>query len=373
MQIRHAVITSLFVGSTAFLTAQTVLQTQDIPSAGDTLVYSIAQLPVTVDPGDDGENKTWDFTNLNSGNQYVDRVSQVSGTNLVYMLYYGLPGNNFCNLAKTENNAPSLPEQTGIKFSDAYNFYRNTATGFVQKGFGASLNGIPIPVPYSSPEKIYAFPLNYNHRDTSEYAYEVEIPGIGYYGRQAHKTNHVDGWGTLKTSFGTFDALRIRSVLKASDTIALDTFGRGVRIPLPDEVKYKWVAKNHGMPLLEITATSFFGFEIPSRVVYRDFKKIDTGIEESQQSSISTSVYPNPASEILIIETELNRRDDLRFELYSSDGRLIHQIARKSLSPGKVIELIPLSTLNLHSGLYFVKISNGSGLISVRPCVVNNP
>jgi hypothetical protein len=276
-------------------------------------------------------------------------------------------------LAKTENNAPTLPSQTGIQFSDAYNFYRNTPGSLVQKGFGSSLNGIPIPVPYSSPETVYVFPLNYGHRDTSDYSYEVSLPGFGYYGRTARRINHVDAWGTITTIFGTFEALRIRSELQASDTLALDTIGQGFRIPLPDEVKYKWVAKNHGWPLLEITATDLFGLEVSNRVVYRDFKKIDTGFEQLESANLSTRIYPNPASDYLIAETELVRVEDLRYELLAADGRLINGFNRSNVPPGKATEIISLHSLQLANGLYFLRISTASGANSIRPCIVDNP
>ncbi|MBX7202712.1 MAG: T9SS type A sorting domain-containing protein [Bacteroidia bacterium] len=355
--------------------AQITLQTQDIPAAGDSMFYSVASMPMFNSPGSEGADQTWDFTVLNAASQYVDKVSAVNQTNLVYVLFFGLPGNNFCNLAKTENNGPSLPSQTGLEFSDVYNFYRNTANAFVQKGFGASLNGIPIPVPFSSPEKIYTFPLTYDHRDTSDYTYEVSLPGIGYYGRKAHKTNHVDGWGTLKTAYGTFDVLRIRSVMQASDTIALDTIGRGLRIPLPEEVKYKWVAKNYGMPLLEMTTTKLpvVGFEIPSRIVYRDYKKIDTGVNPVEASTSQINIYPNPASDFVMIETERQKSGSMVYEIISADGRLVHRIERAKVVSGKAIEFISLAALQLDAGLYLVKVSEENGQNVIRPLIVNKP
>jgi hypothetical protein len=364
---------SLLLSQSGWIMAQITLQPQDLPLAGDTLRYSIAQFPVATMPGASGENKTWTFGQLSTTSQYVDRFSAVNGTNIIFSLYFGLPGNNFSNLAKTENNGPALPPQTGIQFGDVYNFYRSSANSLVQKGFGASLNGIPIPVPYNAQEIVYALPLQYNHRDTSVYAFEVSLPGLGYYGRNARRINHVDGWGKLTTDFGTFDALRIRSVLEATDSIALDTLGQGIRIPLPDEIKYKWVAKNHGWPLLEITATDLFGLEVSNRVVYRDFKLNDTGIEDPQLASIAANIYPNPASTLIMAETELLKTTNLVYELLGTDGRLFKRITRDNVAPGKVLEIIPLASLQLSSGLYFLKISTDSGAFAVRPCIVDNP
>jgi hypothetical protein len=366
----------IFFSSILFIlpcAGQITLLAEDLPRAGDTLYYSVAGVSALVQPGASGAGKNWNFMQLTTGSQYADRFSTVSGTNLFFLLTFGLPGTNFSNLAKTENNAPTLPPQAGIKFGEAFNFYRSTNNSLVQKGFGASVNSIPIPVPYSSPETIYVFPLNFGHRDTSDYNYKVDLPGIGYYGRNARRINHVDGWGTLKTKFGTFDALRIRSVLQASDSIALDTLGQGIRIPLPDEVKYKWVAKNNGWPLLEITMTNLFGLEVANRVVYRDFKPIDTGLPEQIRTAVKTIVYPNPASEFLIAETECRCHEQLVYEVLSPDGRLLHQHTGSTMAQGKALEIIPLSTLQLHSGLYFLRISSNSGTLTTRPFLVDNP
>jgi hypothetical protein len=348
-----ALILSLF---SIKLIGQVTVNQSDMPSAGDTIRYSVAANAVTIQPGNGGQNQVWDFTSLTSSSQYIDEFLPINSTPFTYIFAFG-PFGASCDMGRLDNSAFQLPAIQGISISDVYNFYKVNGSSFSQKGFGASISGFPVPIPYSSSDVLFPLPMTSSSANSSVYSYEISIPSLGYYGREATRSNEVDGYGLLKTPFGEFETLRLRSVLVSNDTIAIDTLGFGFDVPAQTEVRYKWVAPNYGWPILEITATELFGAEIITRVVYRDRPPVTepNSIDVINESSVL--LYPNPASEIIIVNSHLTKSSDIRYQLFDAMGKKVFDLNRKKANAGENIEFIPLTALNLTNGIYFLQIS----------------
>jgi hypothetical protein len=350
--------------------AQITLTDADMPHAGDSARYSVANQAFLLQAGSSGPNRMWDFSDLTSSSQYVNNFQTVSSTAFTYQLVFTL-GPSASNVAMADPNGINIPSQTGVSLTDVYNFYKRSSSEFSQTGFGASVQGFPLPVAYSSKDKLYPLPLDYQSQSTSNYRYQIDIPTLGYYGRVAERINEVDAYGTLKLPFGTFEVLRLKSILKATDSLALDTFNLGFNIPYPDEIHYKYVAKNYGWPLLEITASDIFGLEVVTRAVYRDtLKKSSIGFSELPYSSIN--IYPNPATELVMIKSELLKTSDITYTLFDGCGRKIIEQFRSNQRPGTCIEALHLNSMNLSNGMYFIKIQTGDSKSSIHPLLVNN-
>jgi hypothetical protein len=76
--------------------------------------------------------------------------------------------------------------------------------------------------------------------------------------------NFVDGWGTLKTPFGIFSVIRIKSLISQRDSLYIDSLGTG--FPMQRTItEYKWLGKNSGIPILQISEE---GFSVTA--IYRD-------------------------------------------------------------------------------------------------------
>jgi len=354
------------------LSGQVTVTQSDMPTPGDTIRYSVAANAITIQPGSAGENQTWDFTNLTSSSQYIDEFVPISQTPITYLFVFGLFGNASSDMGRLDNSAFQLPDIQGISISDVYNFYKVNSSTFSQKGFGASISGFPVPIPYSNPDVLFPLPMTSSSVNSSVYSYEISIPSLGYYGREATRGNEVDGFGLLKTPFGEFQTLRLRSVLVSNDTIAIDTLGIGFDVPAQTEVRYKWVAPNYGWPLLEITATELFGAEIITRVVYRDKPPViePNSIEVLNESSVL--LYPNPASEIIIINAHLTKSSNITYQLYDAMGKKVFELKREKAAAGENIEFIPLSGLNLSNGVYFLQIAPENQSSIYKSVVIDN-
>ncbi|MBL0342969.1 MAG: hypothetical protein IPP71_20125 [Bacteroidetes bacterium] len=105
---------------------------------------------------------------------------------------------------------------------------------------------------YSDPDELYYFPLNYGDQDSGTFSVSTSIPTIGSYIQAGKRKNTVDGWGSITTPFGTFNVLRIKSVITETDTIKVTT-------PFPftlpfsnNRVEYRWIAKGIHIPILEV-------------------------------------------------------------------------------------------------------------------------
>jgi hypothetical protein len=355
--------------------SQVTVNQNDMPSAGDTLRFSVAANAVTIDPGNSGSNQTWDFSNLQSSSQYVDDFLPVSQTPFTYIAVFGLPFSSAASdMGRLDNSAfqvPTIPV-VNVTINDVYNFYKTSSASFQQKGFGVSINGFPVPIQFSSGDVLVPLPLNTNSTSTNAYSFDATIPTLGYYGRDAVRNNEVDGSGTLITPFGTFQTLRLRSELVYTDSVAIDALGFGFQLPEFTEVKYKWLAPGYGWPLLEITANSIFGAETVSRVVYRDSvaTPFDIGFADVIDAA-TVNVFPNPASEILQISMQVNTKSSMKFELFNALGQSVYS-RQSSLIPGQAIELIPLLPLGLSNGTYFLSISQEGQPRITRPFFVQN-
>lgn len=344
--------------------SQVTINQSDMPSAGDTMRYSVASTN-GISEGANGGDQTWDFSNLVSTSQYLDEFLPVSETPLTYVFVFS----NSCNMGRLDNSAfqiPTIPF-VDITINDIFNFYKNSASNFSQKGFGASINGFPIPIPYSAPDVLVPLPLSTNSTSTSPYSFDIQIPTLGYYGRDAVRNNSVDGWGTLITPFGTFQTLRLRSELVYTDSIAIDQFGFGFQLPELTEVKYQWLAPDFGWPLLEITS----GFAGVTRVIYRDNVPNSIGFE-ALSNITDVSIYPNPASEIAVIKSELPKAGTMDYSLFDAQGKLIYQVNRGMQPAGPCMEFLTLKNLGISDGLYFIKIQHGKANPVIRPLLVNN-
>lgn len=369
------------------LTATTILSIQiqaqitesDLPNAGDTATYAVANALGT-STGTSGNNQTWDYSDLQANNsERVDFVS-VSDAGFTYAFVFGLPfSGSYSDMA--QKGVIPLPQilldginalGLGVTFGDTYNFFKRESDGLVQKGFGADVSGFGLPVQYSTPDEIIPIPLTLNNTNTVNYSYELELPSIGVWSVTAERINEVNGKGTLILPNATYqNVYRVRSALSSQNTISSDqlpAFLNGVPIPR-DEVKYLYIAPSLGFPVLEITATSLFGFEVVSKVIYRATPVDYTSIENNEITSFQ--LFPNPASNLLTIQTQLKKAQKLTLEILDAQGRLLWNETRQAPS-GAMSESIPLNDKSISNGIYLLKITPETGRPEVRRFVVQN-
>ncbi len=344
---------------TANANAQDTIRTQDMPGAGSTYTMSIGQSFTGIDVVGSGPNYNWDFSQLGRTSQRVDTVLDPAQTDaLLSYFFINIPLNsNRSNVAQKGGNFNL--GTTGL--DNVFNYYYNSQSSFKQTGMGASVNGIPIPMAFSPHDKIYIFPLKFGDEDSTDYSYQVDLTttlGL-FYSVDKSRHNMVDGWGSLKTPFGTFSAIRVKSVVIEQDSIFIDTFNLGLNLPEITTIEYKWLSPGKGLPLLQINTTATNQI---SSILYQDSTHT-IGVDEIPSLIASANVFPNPASEKLFVKYNLQHKGNVQFQFYSAGGKLIFNVDEQSFV-GDNIKSFDLKSYALPAGNYFLKIhSSGSEII----------
>jgi hypothetical protein len=266
-----------------FIFTQPVINQNDMPSAGDTIRTSLSIDVGTINYEATGNSFTWDFSSLLPFSQTVDTFVSVQQTPWLYQLIFFTSS----NLARKLTEFDQFP---GFQMTDTYEYYKNSSSDFRMTGNAVTLNGIPIPNKFQSADIIYKFPLNNGNVDSSLSTYEINIPSIGYAGGSKKRVNHVDGWGTLITPYGSFQTIRVKSDIIQIDSLYLDTLGIGFPI-YREYTEYKWLGDGFGIPLCTITNEAMV-----STVQYIDsVRNIIVGVPEVSNSDESFQVFPNPS------------------------------------------------------------------------------
>ncbi|MVN78533.1 hypothetical protein GO988_19550 [Hymenobacter sp. HMF4947] len=274
----------------------------DMPAVGDSLRLSQAALtlPASAPPlTRNGADQTWNYAGLVATSQRVDRYDNVNTTSGLQQLAFGILG----GVNRATLVAPrALPAAAGaaLPVTDPLEFFNLSASDFRSVGFGATLNGLALPVTYASQAQqdiIYRFPLSYaSTPDVSNSYFQVSVPGTGFASQKRRRTNQPDAWGTLTTPFGTFQTVRVVTTLADHDSVAIGAIpGQGLDLPVRRE--YKWLAPGVHVPVLTITTLTVAGQEAVALVEYRDVLRRFVRLATLPAAADAVlSAYPSPSA-----------------------------------------------------------------------------
>ena len=331
-----------FLTSISFLNAQVILHMDDMPSENDEYLVSNA-LSFTFDSEDTGEDHTWDFSDLNSSSQDTILFQDVSDAPFVYQFIFNNPFDpaNQATESQDMGEFTLIPE---LDIADMSLFTKNSSSKLEEIGFGITFNGLPAPILYDNKKTVYEFPLAYGDSTGDNYAFSMSVPGLGYAGEEGTRSYEVDGWGSLTTSFGTFNALRLRVEHTFEDSIYLDSTEFGFAIPR-ELVIYEWFGEDTGIPLLKITTE----FGIVTSIVYQD-NLILTGIEEIAEDVSSFKLYPQPASNYVMIDLDRAPTKEITVTIYDLSGKKVYSDQFQAKKTTRI------TTSSLTPGLYMLEV-----------------
>lgn len=257
-------ILSLVLSQLAF--SQITLTSADMPVNGDTIRFTTAMLDANVlaNYQRGGANQVWDFGSLVPISQTVNNFVSSSQTT-----YSGVPTDRVGVLF-----ADTL-SLGGNSVNDVYNFVNSTSSDFSIDYRAVTVQtGIPlfptilIEDPYSNKDEIFQFPLDYQDRDSStfNFVFNNAIFSI-YYGSSGYRINDVDGWGSVTTPYGTFNALRV-----VTDMVSVDSISFGTQnVVVPSHLReYQWIAKGERIPVMKVYGLVTAGIFTPTTVEFRD-------------------------------------------------------------------------------------------------------
>lgn len=309
-----------------------------MPAPGDTLRTSLAINTGSYDFSESGPGYDWNYEDLTPFSQSVASYAAVTSTPFAYQLFFLFTS----NLALEE---PEFDQFQGFEVTETYRFFNNGNTSFQEVGLAFTLNGLPLPTVYEDPDIIYQFPLQTGQVDSSMSSFSFDIPGLGYYGGWKKRKNSVDGWGTLKTPYGTFETLRIKADIQQYDSLYIDSLGMGVPV-YQERTEYKWLGEEMGVPLLSVVDNGLL-----QTIEYRDsVRNVFTFAVPAEIMNQSVRVYPNPVRGDITIQTGFQKEKELEIVLYDLTGRQVYFDKRQ------------VGEMLLLSGSHFVNL-NGTHIL----------
>jgi hypothetical protein len=281
--------------SVCCIKAQITITQADMPQAGDTIRLSTDNVNTGLpDPTLTGPSHTWDYTKLVPYTQTIDTFLSVGSTPLAYQLYFNdifLPAYK----ATVAQSAPNLPALGPITITNVIDFYKATSSAYEDVGFGSTINSIPTSVKDDTIDYMYMFPMNYGNADSCHSSFHMSVASLAYYGGRQFRVNHVDGWGTLKTPFGTFNTLRVTTQLYVTDTVYVDTFHFGFGLKQPEQIQYKWFGLGSKVPLLQVNEDVVGSNPVFVSAVYQDSaRNTILGVAQINSPYNGIVVAPNP-------------------------------------------------------------------------------
>ncbi|MEO8068290.1 MAG: T9SS type A sorting domain-containing protein [Flavobacteriales bacterium] len=252
-----------------FASGQITVGQNEMPHANDELVRTRAFTNPFIDYATTGAAHVWDFSNLTVNTGDTAEYLTVASTNFIYAITYAdlFFNPNRANVAK---RGADIPFNQLLPIENPYTFYYRSPSTYKAVGFGVELSGIPVPIIFEDHDVIYELPVQFGAATSSYSSWNIDLPGLGYYGYRQIRANDVDGWGAITTPAGSFDVLRVNTTLTISDTIGLDSLGTGFAINRPIVHEYKWLAQGLRVPVLQINTTEIFGFQVVNAIYYYD-------------------------------------------------------------------------------------------------------
>jgi hypothetical protein len=342
------IVVLLFSGK---LKAQITITSTDMPVAGDTLYYSIADPASTsISLADTGAGMTWAYSIASIGHG-ADTYQTALAINPAYILI-GLTAYGY----KVADSFPipiPLPGVPAIK--DMYTFFekRSSPSRYQAQAFAANIGGLPTPINYSKPDVWYFFPLNYLRMDSSNFTLNITLPVIGSLKRTGYRKTRVDGWGTITTPYYTtpVNCLRVRSEIHEIDSIPLGPLSIGFPV---NTVEYKWLVKGDHYPALWVTTNMIAGgMEQISSVRYRDAQPVvvDTtsGVANVNRSIHIVKAVPNPSTSGKVTLQLPEDWKQFDVSVFNTDSKLVSSVKNER----------ELDLRSLPVGTYFIRVTCG--------------
>jgi hypothetical protein len=334
--------------------AQVTITQADFPTVGDTVRFSVSyDMQQIGDPDLTGTNYTWDYSSIIPDTQvfvsYIDPASLPTAY-----------GDVFNNVSNPELQASwalpydlPIPPLPGITLDNELLFAKIDATGLYRPGLGARINSTHTAVPFDSIQTMYEFPLNYGDTIRSNTTFNLVLPSIGTIKEYRYRTSAVHGWGTIITPYGSFQAIKVKSVINVMDTI---NDGTNLYAIPRTETEFVWLSPNNGDEIMQIYSSN------STTILYKDIPR-SQGIENNTLFQ-NLSLFPNPCTDnFTVYLNSTSHLEQLQLNILDISGRLV-QTDNISFDQNSFRKTIDVS--NLQSGVYFVQVQSGKEKITKK-------
>jgi Secretion system C-terminal sorting domain len=334
----------LFVfGVSASSAQQITLTAADMPHTGIVITNQITDTAwaAKLDIGMPGANRTWNF---------ASPVAAVGKAPAVTTFL--LPGATPYGKDFPQAGLASRETQTGTA---EFTFFQSNAdcfslTGTAEKAFQIRLN---------NPIAVFKFPVNYPNVVSSKVnlTFTGNIEGDG----TIIDTSTVDAWGTVATPLGNFQCLRVKRVTKDVFTIGNDLLNN-------KHIVYEWWTNQYKSPVFTYRIDTFIEPAGAFWEISAEYLISQTSGVRNLEFDVRLSAFPNPATDLLMLEVRTEKTQNAGLSLYDAQGRMVKTVSDLTLTAGD--NKHPVDIADLAPGIYWVVIARPEKVLGVKQVVV---
>jgi hypothetical protein len=312
--------TLILLGIALIGNAQITITTADLPTAGSSYVLATDTFYTgIISPG--GANQVWNYSQLVNHTQDTLTFQSAAGTPYA-------------------SNFPGATLAANSPLDSIWAYFTSNTSGLYLRGaytYGAAgIGGVSNTALVYNPDQIYIpTPFTYGSTRNEVSRFQIDITSMNPNIRVVRRTETTltgDGYGSLTTTYATYaNTIRVKSVDLSYDSVYVDLFGFGfytlVDATQSQESSYKWYKNGNPSLVLSINSDS-----LATNVFGADFLYVPgtTGINAlAKQEAIKA--YPNPASDILVIDIPKDLKTESTLQVYNNAGQLVNTVAINDL------------------------------------------
>ncbi len=304
------------------------------PQIGDRFVYSGVPYGFSFDPGPAGGNQSWDFSDVQSIISVETVVVDPAST----------------------PNAADFSDAT-IAFHDPntsdndYSYSQITSSAWIHLG---AIDGFGNSSPYTDPRIEMQYPFSYNNTYTDTYSF-ASVSSVMIIHESGTITATADAWGSVKTPAGTYNnTLRMKKEEVFTDS-TWNNAGDLMSVVTDSYTRYEWYTATSHYCVLSIGVTS-------DGVSGISWISSTNSIKDNPLLS-QIAVFPIPADNVVNVKLTAGIADKMEITVVNLTGQQLMRLAKTGSNR------FSANISQLPSGIYFLRIKNGSGNIMTKKFV----
>lgn len=285
-----------------------------------------------VEPGPEGQNVVWNFTSLESTNNFVGNV---------------------LNTYTTKGIERFSAANTTLEEFGNYFFFNSNSSQLEQLGY-LSNNG-SIAIEYSKPfvKMRYPFSFNSSYSGTFDGKYISNNKPIGDIAGTYQVTGDAIGTLLLPEGKSFRNALRIKEVKTYNQTLN----GSTIKI---EEVTYRWYVNEHRFPIL-VLINCTYTYEngqtsTSNRAAFNSNVLLSNNEPTSTNSAFKLEAFPNPYYAKININLHIESSSKVNITVYDLIGKRVSVLTDKYEDAGDYSYTFSAKELGLARGTYILKV-----------------
>lgn len=336
--------------------AQVSIIDTDFFSVDDTARVS-ETTDANIDYTSTGPNSVWDFSTLTANSQRLEKAYSISSAGVIVNLQFGpsAPPGYVSSYYRPFDGIPfeDFSNFLPVNIEDINRIIKKDSDSLKYTGYSFKIDGQQVGFRSDTIETGYEFPLeygdSYNSRGYTKMDFNPFFNAIFIQYRQ--RSSEVDGHGTLITPYSTFNTIRVHHTINEQDSLYVDIQGFSTWVPIERTThQYEWWAKDEMRPAMMIQTEEVNGGENVTAITYKDeYLGLDASLNEL--TAFNASVYPNPSSDLLNVETNVPVNS---LRIFDIQGKLM--IEQEANSKHELV-----NTSSLEQGIYTLLIATKKG------------